>query len=279
LVEIDAGAKALAGHALQSGTATLDGRVIGQAIESIHAVLLVIENAVMSVRNVVDLVQKLKATFNDCTSHVLELALDLRLVALNAQIFAAQVEAGASLEVVASNTRMVADEAMKQLSGISSGATEMIDAVTDLEQRLIDYRELATLERDQLSLESAESETKLRTLEQDLRVALSAIGSLDGELSDTIRRMTQSIRFPEAVAEASARSTALFDRIAVQYSDSDDDAKETWHQKVEELKSNYTMAHERAVHEWVVEPASAEPAQPVNSEPLEERLADNVELF
>ena len=43
------------------------------------------------------------------------------MVALNAQIFAAHVDTGAALEVVASNTRTVADEAMQQLDEISLG--------------------------------------------------------------------------------------------------------------------------------------------------------------
>ena len=42
----------------------------------------------------------------------------------------------------------------------------LVDSVVDLEQRLSDYRELATMEQSLLASESAESETKLRALEQ-----------------------------------------------------------------------------------------------------------------
>jgi hypothetical protein len=304
LTEIDSEAKALAEHALRSGGATLDCAIIGQAIQSLHAMLAVIENAAVSMRSVVDLVHELKSTFSDCTSQIRGLALKLRMVALNAQIFAAHVSTGASLEVVASNTRSVADEAMQQLDEISARVTDVVDSVVDLEQRLSDYRELATMEQSLLSNESAESEKKLHTLEQSLRSALSAIALLDRELSDTLRRTAGSIRFPDAVSKAGTRATALFEQIAVQYSDSGNGADGASHLKVQKLNRNYTMAHERVVHEAVIGTSTAqdsnpavEPAAPFErkddmpvakfeeGEPTpngatdDEELADNVELF
>ena len=304
LAEIDSEAKALADHALRSGGATLDGKIIGQAIHSIHAVLLVIENASVSIRSVVDLVEKLKSTFNDCTSQILGLALKLRMVALNAQIFAAHVDTGASLEVVASNTRTVADEAMLQLDEISSRITDMVDSVVDLEQRLSDYRELALIEQSLLSGESAESEKKLCALEQSLRSALGAIALLERELSATIRRTAESIRFPDAVSKASAHAIALFEQMALEYPPSGSGTEAGSHHKVQELNRNYTMAHERVVHEAVAGTSTAvendpakDPGAPSernddmlvaefedgdptpNGATDDEELADNVELF
>ena len=304
LAEIESEAKALAAQALHSGGATLDGEIIGQAIESLHAVIEVIENAAVSMRSAVDLVQKLKSTFNDCTSQILGLALKLRMVALNAQIFAAHVSTGASLEVVASNTRRVADEAMQQLDEISSRVTDVVDSVVVLEQRLRDYSELAMVEQSLLSNESAESENKLRALEQSLRSALGAITSLERELSETLHRTAGSIRFPEAASKAGARATAMFEQIALQYSDSSSGSAGASHHKVRELNRNYTMAHERVVHEAVsgrstaldidpaVEPddpfteqddflaAGSEEPEPIpNGEVCDEELAGNVELF
>jgi hypothetical protein len=295
--EVDSEAKSFADHASLSGNAALDGQVIERTIDSIHGVLGVIDTAVASVRSVAELVQKLKSSFSDCTSQILGLALRLRMVALNAQIFAAHVDAGAALEVVAQNTRTVADEAMLQLDNISSRVTGLVDLVVDLEQRLDDYRVLAALERDLLAGEAGESETKLRALKQELRSAVAAIGPLDRELSTTVRRATERIRFPEAVAEASARSLALFEQIVLECSDSERSTKIAAHQKVRELKENYTMAHEREVHESVVEgavphqtafqPLAVRPAQEDAAESAptgeieanDEKLADNVELF
>ena len=316
LEEIDAAARSLTDHAMRSGAATLDGQIIGQAIQSIHDVLGVIENTVAGIRSVVDLVQKLKSTFNDCTSQILGLTLELRMVALNAQIFAAHVETGAALEVVAQNTRSVAEEAMRQLDGVSLRITELVASVVELEQRLGSYGEQAMREQALLSAESAESEKKLRELERDLRGALSAIASLERELSETIQGAASSIRFPGAVARASARSTALFERIALQFSDASSNGDGAGHHKVKELERNYTMANERLVHEAAVGALTAPGAVPEfqlvecllegvaemddrfapdeedaalqgaaethasqNGETDEEELADNVELF
>ena len=307
LSEVESDAKALADHAVHSGAAALDGQVIGRAVESIHAVLGVIEKAVSSIKSVLELVVKLKSTFSDCTSQILGLALGLRMVALNAQIFAAHVDTGAALEVVARNTRMIADESMQQLDEISMRVTELVDSVVDLEQRLGDYAELAEIEQALLSGEARESENKLRTLEQDLRAAIAAMGPMEIELAEAIRHAIRSIRFPAAVTEEGSRSTALFEQIARRYSDS----KVLSHRKVQDLKRNYTMQHERAVHESTIstesmpgqeaageagkildpDPGSQpESNPPANGEVLsedsssleegdEEKLADNVELF
>ncbi|HTR39047.1 MAG TPA: methyl-accepting chemotaxis protein [Bryobacteraceae bacterium] len=306
LSEVDSDVKSLADHAVHSGAAALDGRIIDRAIESIHAVLGVMEKAVSSIKKVLELVVKLKSTFSDCTSQILGLALGLRMVALNAQIFAAHVDTGAALEVVAMNTRMIADESMQQLDEISVRVAELVDSVVDLEQRLGDYAELAEIEQALLADEARESENKLRALEQHLRTALAAMGPMEKELAETIQHAVRSIRFPEAVTEEGSRSTGLFEQIASRYSDS----KVISHRKVQELKRNYTMQHERAVHESTVSIESM-PAQEVDGEadkssdprpqsesespansavlfeessPLEggengERLADNVELF
>lgn len=291
LEEVQTEAKCFAEGALHSGAAALDGRIISQAIQSIHAVLGVIENAVTSIRGVVDLVQKLKSTFSDCTSQILNLALGLRMVALNAQIFAAHVDAGTALEVVARNTRFIADDAMHHLDGISARVTELVDSVEDLEQRLCDYRELAVMEQKLLADESSESEKKLRNLEQELRTALTAIGPLEKQLSETIRNGIAAIRFRDAVAEANSRSTALFEEIAREYSDIKRYAEAAPHHKLDALKQNYTMAHERVVHESIAgavgksaggEPCPVAefrvPASPASGED-EETLASNVELF
>jgi hypothetical protein len=141
-------------------------------------------------------------------------------------------------------------------------------------------------------------------LEKSLRSALSAIVILERELSDTLRGTAESIRFPDAVSTTSARATALFERIAFQYSDSSNRADGASHFKVEELNRNYTMAHEREVHEAVIGASTAleintavEPNAPLerNDDMLvtgfeegdptpngvadDEELADNVELF
>jgi hypothetical protein len=127
-----------------------------------------------------------------------------------------------------------------------------------------------------------------------LRGALSAIGPVEKQLGAEIAGAVASIRFPKAVAEEKARSLSLFERVVEQYADPEAGA----HEKVQALKRNYTMAHERDVHESAVGagdprvaeppeeelaiceiPEEADPSSQESSETQEERLAENVELF
>jgi hypothetical protein len=294
LLEVESEARSLTGRALSSGGAALNGHVIKQAVDSIEAVLGVIENAVAGVRKVAELIVRLKATFSDCTSQILGLARHLRIVSLNAQIFAAHVETGAALEVVAGNTRTIVDESMQELDEISHRVSELMDSVTELEQRLADFAELAAIEQRVLAREARESEARLGTLERDLRAAMSAIGPVEEHLGASIAGAVGSIRFRQAVAEARARSLSLFERVVERYAEPDAGA----HEKVQTLKRNYTMAHERDVHESAVGagdprvaeppeeelaiceiPEEADPSSQESSETQEERLAENVELF
>ena len=249
LLDLDEEARSFAERALRSGDAALDGKMIAAAIESIRGVLAVIDNAVESIRGVVELVGRLKLTFSDCTSQILDLALRLRMVALNAQVFASHVETGAALEVVARNTRNITDNAMEELEEISSRVARLVESVVDLEQRLGDYRELAVMEQNLLTGEARESETRLRALEQSLGGSVAALGPLEQELSESIRQTSASIRFPEAIARARSRSIALFEKVAANSSQMTPGVPGSAHYRLRELQQNYTMAHERSLHE------------------------------
>jgi hypothetical protein len=285
--EVKEEALEFAGQAVRCGGAMAGGEMIALTIGSIRAVLGIIDTAVESVRSAAALVNDLKATFSDCTYQILELALRLRMVALNAQVFASRVEAGTALEVVAKNTGAITDEAMQQLNDISVRVTALVDLVIDLEQRLEDYRELADMEHALLAREAEESEKRLHAVEEQLRGAVAAIAPLERELGETIRRTTECIRFPEAVSQCRQRSTALFSHIVTQHSVSTTGVDLVAHHKVEALKRNYTMANERDVHESAVEKTNGElfPAAQSSAPPAgeitgqDERLAENVELF
>lgn len=303
LLAVEMETKSFAQGATRSGGATLDGQIIAQAIQSIHDVLGVIDDAVTSIRDVNELVQKLKSTFNDCTSQILTLALRLRTVALNAQILAAQVESGSALEVVASNTRIIADEAMQHLEETSDGVNELIASVSDIEQRLGDYQELAVMEQELLASEAGQSQDRLQALEGKLRSGLAAIGPLERRLSETIKLAIGSIRFPETVAKARTSSTALFEGITSDAGPLDDDSEGDAHLEIHELTHNYTMANEREIHELAIETDFSQGAAvakwdgefdvdeeprpqrqeqtttPDDTEPHEEKLPDNTELF
>ena len=274
LGQVDEEAKLLAQHAAHSGGAMLDGQVIGRAIKSIHSVLGVIEKAVDGIRRATNLVQQLKATFSDTTTQTVELAKSLRLVALNAQIFAIQVDKGSALEVVARNTRSIAGEAMRRLHEISSRINALVNSVVDLEQRLSDYCQLADLERSLLYAEADEAEHKLHTLEQHLQGAVSEIAPLERELSETFVQAAGCLRFPKLIAESRVRSTGFFENIVFQHAEPSENGTSEVQGKVKELKRHYTMENERSVHD------SAFSLSPLpQTEIDDEILAANVELF
>lgn len=281
LQEVESGAKALADHAVRSGDATLDGHVIGLAIKSIKDVLGIIDKTVGRVQSMCEIVQDLKSKFGDCGSQVADLTERLSVMALNAQISATQADAGLALEVVARNTRILSDQSRQALEAISSRVAALIDSITDVEQRLADHRELASIEQKLLAAEAGLSEKKLRALEEELHRGMGVIEPLNRKLSETIHRTIGSIRFPDAVAIAEARSTALFEAIVRQRPADKRESRTMVHGAVHELRRNYTMVDERAVHESAVgmgRSVDAIAMKPPSQTQIGE-IADNVELF
>jgi len=294
-----------AGHlfaerAVRCGGAALDSQIASRSIESVRQVLAVIGQAVDNMQTVIGLIGDLKSAFGGCTSQLVPLTHRLQFAAMNARISADQLHAGKTLEVLAEMTNTIAKDAMLQFDALSSSVTELIDSIVNLEQRLADYRELAVMEQEVLANEAGESAERLGALEDGLRRALTAIRPLERELSAAIHQGIEQIRFPAAVATAGRRSQSLFEQILGEYSDAGKEEGEAGGDTVQALKRNYTMSHERVVHEWALaataptEPGPAgqggaapvggglgdsPPAPPAEVDGREEKLADNVELF
>jgi len=304
--ETQAAGRLLAHEAVRCGGAALDGQIASRSIESVRQVLAVIQHAIDDIGHVIELVGSLRSELGNCSSQLLPITHRLQFAALNARISAEQLHAGKTVEVLAEMTNNIAKEAMLQFDELSLGVGSLVDSTLNLGQRLSDYRELAALEQNVLAKEAGESGEKLRALEDSVRRALAAIGPLEQELSSAIQGAIQQVRFPVTVATASKRSKAVFEEIVREYTDPEKEL-EARQDEVQALKRNYTMSHERVIHELALnivappEMGSGEVArtstdvlgsgrgslvqetaqQKATMEPDEgeERLAANIELF
>ena len=261
LDEVQQNANVLAESALRAGMATLDGDVIEVSIESIHKVLALMTESVAHVREVLVLVQRLRNEFSTCTSEVMPLTQRLRLMAMNAQIAATKVQAGKVLETVAQNTRRVADEAGEELVAISTQLGAVIDAVTNLSERLADFCEVAEEERRVLEKDAFTAEGKLGELEGGLRGAVAKIAAANQTVSARARKALSGMHFPAAVGPTLGEIQPVFKELAGVCSGASalliPSAVHT-----AALKRNYTMADEHAVHS-LAEGGSGQATAPV----------------
>lgn len=225
------------------------------------------------------------------TTAVVELAIDMRLIALNAQIRSVQGGACTGLEVLAARTALIADETSAvtaknfgELKILNDGINEMLETFGDFQRR--GSEQLASFHSGRAGIE-----TRLHGMRDS---ALDAFAAISGTLSE-MRKFSESVvealagipACRDRVAEVAAQLHGLHERHQIHAPEMDAAA---------ERARTYTMASEHAVHaavfgksyrkdnadiELFAGPAAAEtaaPAKPKAAAPAVE-FGENAELF
>jgi hypothetical protein len=257
----------------QCGT---DRNATRQCVESMRGILSIIDATLQRAREIAECVTPLEARLSDCTAKVLTLALRLRLVALNAQVSAAQLENGAALETLAAQTRSICDSSLDSLQSIHSKVDSLAAAVAALEDGLRDFIALAETEYQALGNESSISEERLLHSSDRLLESSRAIGPVQQRLTAVSRTVVSGLRFPGAVRDAKQRTLAVFTAVVKDCQSMAAPAVDASAAALDSLAQNYTMHHERVVHAAAVGGALAV-AETVT--PAQQELGDNVELF
>jgi hypothetical protein len=247
---IEASTGEIADRALQAGRTAVDGQVVSKSIQGMREILSIVELTLGQTDGIMQSFGPLRSKLTDCTEKITELALRLRMGAVNAQVYAAQVVCGGALEVLADQTRAVCDRSRLELEQISGAIARLSDKVENLEQRLGDFQQLGRAERRFLAEEAEISERKLHKTQRELAVGLTEIDPVRCDLTALTRHTRDSLRFPAELGLARARSIGFFTDLSERLSVPEEGANGlNGHETVERLRRNYTMAHEREIHE------------------------------
>jgi hypothetical protein len=259
-------AGAAAELAVKVGGTTLDAKVASQCQTGIGEVLAIIKQAVQKIADILGAFEPLQASFIDCTSKATALANDVRLAGLNAQIFAIHASNGATLEVLAGHVRVISEEVIQQVGQMGAALDHTSGMVNNLRQRLEDFQILGQTEREVLGDESTVSREKLSDLEGAIPVLIQRITEQQGAFAQSVEVVLANVRFPATVAEASSRSIGFFQDLVIWGGKGGLELtpESAASQKIDLLKSKYTMESERHAHAAALElaPADAAPSQP-----------------
>ena len=266
-------AAAAAEMAVKVGGTTLDAKAASLCQAGIGEILAIVKQAVQKIADILAAFEPLQARFINCTSKAAGLARDVRHAGLNAQVFAIHTPNGATLEVLAGRMRVVSEEAIQQVEQMEAALNDTARMVNNLRQRLEDFQYLGQAEQEILADESALSRKKLSGLEGAIPVLIRRVTQQQGAFAQSVEEVLASVQFPATVAEASSRSIGFFRDMMAWGSEAGSRfvVDTAVSQKIDLLKSNYTMESERSTHTAVLQPVLV-PANAAASEPL-------IELF
>ena len=232
----------------KSVSAAEDGMV--QSLLNIVAELrLLIAGTVAVQQEAYETIKPLGGLASNLTGVLRQLSVNIKLIAINAQIQAAHVGQGTGLEVLSERTSAISDEIYRLNEKVGIDLDGM---VAGLEEVVAEFRSLSDTGQEQrrlLAEEGAQEELRLHAYRDATLQCFISVGSSAGELEQSIRATLASVRFG---ALADQMIDPLLDALrdvlrAVEDSGvaarHPDDQRLTRH-----LTANYTMASERAVH-------------------------------
>jgi hypothetical protein len=232
------------------GETMLQANVARQCEASMGQIVVTIQQAVQKTAEILSALDPLQARFQNCTQQATRLARDVRLAALNAQIFAIHAPQGATLEVLAGNIRITSDETMEQVEQLGSGLQQASEMINGLRQRLTDFEEIAQFEQVILGEEATISQKKLLELDGAIPLLIGRITQQQAGFAQSAESILADIKFPAVVAAASVRSIGFFQELVAwgEAQGAKVSAGSGSSRDIDSLRSKYTMASEQQTH-------------------------------
>ena len=258
----DCGSAAAA--AIQVGGTLLDAKIATQCQASMGEIFTILPQAVQKNHDILAAFEPLRVRFGTRTNPATKLTNDVRYAALNAQVFAIHAVGGATLEVLAGQMRTISDEVMQQMGKLEDALKQTAEMVDDLQQRLVDFGELSQLEQEVLVGESVLSRKKLTDLEGAIPVLIQRIARQQETFAQSVEQVLIKVQFPVSVAQARSRSLGFFQELVTWGNEGHSGllAQNTASQKIDRLRSKYTMDSERHAHSVALQPMPATASAP-----------------
>ncbi len=240
----------LAEGAVRTAQLALDSGIIQQSIESLRDMMMMMKVTGRKTEEIRAAIAPLEITFEATTAKISSLAQGVRRSALNAQIQAARVEGGAVLEVLAEQTRKVSDQTLRTAEQLAIRIDEMSALIRQLQRELASFQETADERQHSLAQAAKPCETNLHALQMELPELISPIAAKQKRLAEAIENAMRENRFPAAVAETRSAALPFWEALSawVAHAGGSGTNSEEVARQLDRLKDNYTMDHERNIH-------------------------------
>lgn len=228
-----------------SGVASRCGEGVGEIMETLGMSVKKIAEITLAMHGLTD-------RFVSCRQKVVSLAVAVRMVALNAQVLCARVPNGQALDVLAEQTRGMADEAIESVKVFSVGLDKVRLELTGIGDVVSVFRARAESDQKALGEVSAGIFRRLSELERSVPEVIAEIRERQRPFSRAVEAIVSQIKFPERIQSVARESDLIFRHLA-EWGDTRERLSESRRQAVdeslEELKAIYTMSSERLSHE------------------------------
>ncbi len=226
--------------ALKSDMAALCQKNINYVIENIQDIH----------QAFIDVQCNAQKSLNDTTSFTNLTAFDVRFDAINAEIFAARVDGGATLMKLAEETRSTANEIIDCIEEITHDLEAINWQLNVLSIALEDISLMTEIDRKMLIEELEKYMLHIREISSALSPIISRIQEKQEELEKTALEMIAGIRFPDYIQKKEEKALACFGQIIeLGYEMGFFAEKMLIAKKLDELKQHYTVQSEYHIHE------------------------------
>jgi hypothetical protein len=240
---------------LSAGEIGKTAAAMTEVVESLHAALGQEPETVAQMVRHAKQVRAATSTLgsvSDGVKHSVEsIAIDLRLIALNAQVQAAQVGRGTGLGPLAEFTREIADVAGQFDKKIRTGVEAQTASVQRITEKSATLHEAADSHRQEL-------EARIASCDADLQASGELVRSASGTVCESLGRVKEQADTLRDLADFGAISRASLDELVVALNEISSALTNTvapadiLHPRFQAFEKNYTMGSERSIHAAVL---------------------------
>ncbi|AOS45620.1 hypothetical protein Verru16b_02704 [Lacunisphaera limnophila] len=216
-----------------------------------------------------------------------DLSINMRLIALNAQVRSLQIDQGTGLELLAARTAGISAEISDVSEQVARDLGELRDDTRECLELLAEFEQRGTAQHDQLVARSPESEGRLHELRDHAIAVMGSIGETAAAIHHAAQQAHATITGMPGLIEAIQGTRQSLSTLLERVGRTDQDPCLKTKEKLRQHAKRYTMASERLTHQgqtaqmgptgpllaapdvdlFVEMPAGAEPVTPPVPEP------------
>jgi hypothetical protein len=173
----------------------------------------------------------------------------MRLIALNAQVRALQIDQGTGLEILAARTAAISGEISRISDQVAQDLAELRDDTQECLTMLDEFRTRGTTQQSELTLNSPGSEQRLHRLRDQALAVMATIGDTATAIHASALSSQQDMAPLAGWRESLSRVHDLLqDHVTAIGHEPESAPCEKTKRKLEQHATRYTMRSERQVH-------------------------------